>query len=125
MLWLECITIKYSYLLKTLYKFNAINVTIGLPFLKITPDHGPNIEMAGKNKSDPSSINIMHLISCVKLNEFFSQEKLRTEFLNNKEIINLIIDQGNINTKDIVLEVGPGTGSLTKNFWTKIQKNFL
>ena len=41
---------------KTLFKFNAINVTIGLPFLKITPDHGPNIEMIGKNKSDPSSI---------------------------------------------------------------------
>ena len=59
---------------------------------------------------------ITHLISCAKLNEFFSQEKLRTEFLNNKEIINLIIDQGNINTKDIVLEVGPGTGSLTKIF---------
>ena len=41
---------------KTLFKFNAINVTIGLPFLKITPDHGPNIEMIGKNKSDPASI---------------------------------------------------------------------
>ena len=25
-------------------------------FIKITPDHGPNIDMAGKNKSDPSSI---------------------------------------------------------------------
>ena len=33
---------------KTLYKFNAINITIGLPFLKITPDHGPNIEMIRK-----------------------------------------------------------------------------
>ncbi len=42
--------------LKTLYKFNAINITLGLPFLKITPDHGPNIDMIGKNKSDPSSI---------------------------------------------------------------------
>ena len=41
---------------KTLFKFNAINITIGLPFIKITPDHGPNIDMAGKNKSDPSSI---------------------------------------------------------------------
>ena len=41
---------------KTLFKFNAINVTIGLPFIKITPDHGPNHEMLGKNKSDPSSI---------------------------------------------------------------------
>ncbi len=42
--------------LKTLFKFNAINITIGLPFVKITPDHGPNYEMIGKNKSDPSSI---------------------------------------------------------------------
>ena len=42
--------------LKTLFKFNAINITIGLPFIKVTPDHGPNIDMAGKNKSDPSSI---------------------------------------------------------------------
>lgn len=40
---------------KTLFKFNAINVTIGLPFTKVTPDHGPNYEMIGKNKSDPSS----------------------------------------------------------------------
>ena len=42
--------------LKTLYNFNAINITIGLPFIRISPDHGPNISMYGKNKSDPSSI---------------------------------------------------------------------
>ena len=42
--------------LKTLYNFNAINITIGLPFLRVSPDHGPNISMYGKNKSDPSSI---------------------------------------------------------------------
>ena len=41
---------------KTLFKFKAINITIGLPFIKITPDHGPNFDMIGKNKSDPSSI---------------------------------------------------------------------
>jgi len=42
--------------LKTLYNFNAINITIGLPFVRVSPDHGPNISMYGKNKSDPSSI---------------------------------------------------------------------
>ena len=42
--------------IKTLFKFEAINITIGLPFIKITPDHGPNQDMIGKNKSDPSSI---------------------------------------------------------------------
>ena len=41
---------------KTLFKFEAINITLGLPFIKITPDHGPNYEMIGQNKSDPSSI---------------------------------------------------------------------
>ena len=41
--------------IKTLYKFDAINITIGLPFLRISPDHGPNYKMLGKNLSDPSS----------------------------------------------------------------------
>tara|TARA_A100001011_G_scaffold306122_1_gene320990 strand:- start:1742 stop:2707 length:966 start_codon:yes stop_codon:yes gene_type:complete len=42
--------------IKTLFEFEAINITIGLPFIKITPDHGPNQNMMGKNISDPSSI---------------------------------------------------------------------
>ena len=42
--------------LKTLYNFNAINITLGLPFIRISPDHGPNNKMLGKNESDPSSI---------------------------------------------------------------------
>ena len=42
--------------LKTLFGFNAINITLGLPFLRISPDHGPNFEMIGKKKSDPKSL---------------------------------------------------------------------
>ena len=42
--------------LKTLFNFNAINITLGLPFIRVSPDHGPNLEMLGKNKSDPASI---------------------------------------------------------------------
>ena len=42
--------------IKTLYNFDAINITLGLPFLRISPDHGPNNVMIGKNKSDPQSI---------------------------------------------------------------------
>ena len=42
--------------IKTLHGFKAINITIGLPFLRISPDHGPNTQMLGKNKSDPSSL---------------------------------------------------------------------
>ena len=42
--------------IKTLYNFNAINITMGLPFIRISPDHGPNFDMMGENKSDPSSL---------------------------------------------------------------------
>lgn len=41
---------------KSIYEYNAINITIGLPFLRVTPDHGPNFKMFGKNKSNPLSL---------------------------------------------------------------------
>ena len=42
--------------IKTLFGFNAINITLGLPFIRISPDHGPNYSMLGKNLSDPKSL---------------------------------------------------------------------
>ena len=42
--------------IKTLFEYDAINITLGLPFLRITPDHGPNEKMIGKNKSNPVSL---------------------------------------------------------------------
>ena len=42
--------------IKTLYGFNAINITLGLPFLRVTPDHGTNNRMVGKNLSCPTSL---------------------------------------------------------------------
>ena len=42
--------------MKTLFEYNAINITLGLPFIRISPDHGPNEKMMGKNISNPSSL---------------------------------------------------------------------
>ena len=42
--------------IKTLFEYDAINITIGLPFLRVTPDHGPNEIMVGKNTSNPKSL---------------------------------------------------------------------
>ena len=42
--------------IKTLFEYNAINITLGLPFFRISPDHGPNEKMLGKNKSNPQSL---------------------------------------------------------------------
>ena len=42
--------------MKTIYEFDAINITLGLPFLRVSPDHGPNEKMVGKNLSNPLSL---------------------------------------------------------------------
>ena len=42
--------------IKALFNFDAINITLGLPFTRISPDHGPNFSMLGKNLSDPKSL---------------------------------------------------------------------
>ncbi len=51
--------------LKTLYEYNAINITIGLPFIRVSPDHGPNVSMLGKNKS-----NYLSLFKSIKFLDF-------------------------------------------------------
>ena len=42
--------------IKTLFEYDAINITLGLPFTRISPDHGPNEKMLGKNISNPLSL---------------------------------------------------------------------
>ena len=42
--------------IKTLFEYDSINITIGLPFIRVSPDHGPNESMLGKNKSNPLSL---------------------------------------------------------------------
>ena len=42
--------------IKTLFEYDAINITLGLPFIRISPDHGPNQQMLGKNLSNPLSL---------------------------------------------------------------------
>jgi len=42
--------------LKTLYEYDAINITMGLPFIRVSPDHGPNEKMVNKNTSNPTSL---------------------------------------------------------------------
>ena len=46
---------------KTLFKYNAINLTLGLNYIRVSPDHGPGIDLIRKNKANYSS-----LFQCVK-----------------------------------------------------------
>jgi len=51
--------------IKTLFEYDAINVTIGLPFIRVSPDHGPNESMLGKNRS-----NYLSLLNSIKFLDF-------------------------------------------------------
>ena len=42
--------------IKSIFGFKAINITLGLPFTRVSPDHGPNVKMFGKNLSNPDSL---------------------------------------------------------------------
>ena len=41
---------------KTIYNFDAINVTLGLKYIRVSPDHGTADNIIGLNKADPSSL---------------------------------------------------------------------
>ena len=42
--------------LKTLDMAGGVNVTLGLPIVRTSPDHGTAFDIAGKNMADPSSL---------------------------------------------------------------------
>ena len=48
--------------IKTIMGFKAINITLGLPFIRVSPDHGVAADIVGKKVADPSS-----LIESIKL----------------------------------------------------------
>src|SRR5688572_18140399 len=35
---------------------SAVNITLGLPFPRTSPDHGTALDIAGQNRADPSSM---------------------------------------------------------------------
>ena len=45
---------------KTLFKFDAINITLGLNYIRLSPDHGPAYDLIGKRKA-----NYLSLFKCV------------------------------------------------------------
>ena len=46
---------------KAVFKFDAINLTLGLKYLRVSPDHGVGLDLVLKKKANPNS-----LIKCIK-----------------------------------------------------------
>ncbi len=48
---------------KTLFKFDAINITLGLKYIRVSPDHGVAKNLIGKNKADiTSTLKCFHFL---------------------------------------------------------------
>ena len=54
--------------LKTVHFFDAINITGGLPFLRVSPDHGPAADLYGKHQANTESFenSITHAYRYIK-----------------------------------------------------------
>ena len=59
--------------IKTLDFHNGVNVTLGLDFIRTSPDHGTGYDIVGKNKANPesliSAINLAYEMSINRKNE--------------------------------------------------------
>ncbi len=52
---------------KALYKFNAINITLGLNYLRASPDHGTASNIIKKNKAiETSLLNCIYIVNKLK-----------------------------------------------------------
>ena len=53
------------------------------------------------------------------------KKSLGQNFLLNKNIIKQIVEVGNITNQSTVIEIGPGTGNLTEEIFSMLQKNLM
>jgi len=42
--------------LKTVDFARGVNITLGLPFVRTSPDHGTALDIAGQGRADPASL---------------------------------------------------------------------
>ena len=53
---------------KTIFKYDAINITLGLKYSRVSPDHGTAIDILKKNKADETS-----LFNCINFTNKFGK----------------------------------------------------
>ncbi len=66
-------------------------------------------------------LTVNEIIDFFKLNASHAKKELGQNFLINQKVVDKIIDELNIDEKDIVLEIGPGLGALTDTLVKKTE----
>ena len=53
------------------------------------------------------------------------KKSLGQKFLSDSKILNQIVDEAEVRSDDIIIEIGPGTGNLTKEIIKKKYSRFI
>ena len=123
--------------IKTLAFDDAVNVTLGLPFIRTSPDHGTAFDIAGTGRANPSSLiaalrlaarmagarrprdvsaidDLPPLREVIRRHELSARKSLGQNFLLDLNLTARIARAaGSLDTHTIV-EIGPGPGGLTR-----------
>ena len=107
---------------KTIFKFNAINITLGLKYLRLSPDHGTAKNLIGKNKA-----NFLSLYNCIKFINKFRCSIIKITWID-KNIYNISISNSDILKFNIEKNCKKGTiifGNLPYNISSQILIKFI
>ena len=96
----------------------AVNVTLGLPIIRTSVDHGTAFDIAGKGCASAESLKIGHTVSCTTGKTYsqtpdMKKQPLGQNYLIDEGVAHEIIKQAGVTSDQNVLEIGPGRGILT------------
>ena len=121
--------------IKTIAFEDAVNVTLGLPFIRTSPDHGTAFDIAGTGKANPSSLvaalrlaarmaatqtfmsaidDLPPLRDVIREHSLSARKSLGQNFLLDLNLTARIARAAGPLEGVTVIEVGPGPGGLTR-----------
>jgi 4-hydroxythreonine-4-phosphate dehydrogenase len=97
----------------------GVNVTLGLPIIRTSVDHGTALDLAGTGKADSGSLlEAIRVAAQMAQNEqaivHKAKKKFGQNFLVDQQIIAGIIAAIRPEAEDHMVEIGPGLGALTR-----------
>ena len=100
----------------------AVNITLGLPIVRTSVDHGTAFDKAATGMARSTSLEaaIKTRLKSRKIKndkKVIIQKKFGQNFLKDKSVIDKIINSINCKDKQLSLEIGPGLGVLTKKLF--------
>ena len=120
--------------IKTLSFWDGVNVTLGLPIVRTSPDHGTALDIAGTGKADARSMiaairmaadmadaraesvtdNLPPLREIIAAHGLAAKKSLGQNFLLDLNLTRKIARAAGANQGGVFYEVGPGPGGLTR-----------